>query len=378
MVIDDQQEPPVNWLRWAERFRQLGIVRHGDPPQLASLKEVWPMVRQVSTVALVLLAALGSLTLATAQEPQQPGGKKQIAVDLGGGVKMELVLIPAGEFQMGSGESAEATAAFFKKNYGKDLVQADWFKDEHPQHRVRITKPFYLGTCHVTRGQFRQFVAATAYKTDAEKAERPGAVGWDADKKAFGFKEKYSWRNAGFEQTDEHPVVNVSWNDAVAFCKWLSKKENKTCRLPTEAEWEYACRAGTTTRYSSGDDPETLAKVGNVADATAKAKFPRWRYTIKANDGYVFTAPVGKFKPNAFGLYDMHGNAWQWCADWYGAEYYAKSAADDPTGPDTGVNRVLRGGSWDDRPYGARSAIRLRIGPGSRDFVAGFRVARTQ
>ena len=199
---------------------------------------------------------------------------------------------------------------------------------------MRITKPFYLGTYHVTRGQFRQFVADTGYKTDAEKGEKPGAWGWDPDKKEFGFNEKYSWRNAGFEQTDEHPVVNVSWNDAVAFCKWLSQKEGKTYRLPTEAEWEYACRAGTTTRYYSGDDPETLAKVGNVADAAAKAKFPDWKYTIKANDGYVFTAPVGKFKPNAFGLYDMHGNAWQWCADWYGADYYAKSPADDPTGPD--------------------------------------------
>ena len=144
-------------------------------------------------------------------------------------------------------------------------------------------------------------------------------------KKEFDFNEKYSWRNTGFEQTDEHPVVNVSWNDAVAFCKWLSKKEGKTYRLPTEAEWEYACRAGTTTRYYSGDDPETLAKVGNVADAALKAKFPDWKYTIKASDGYVFTAPVGKFKPNAFGLYDMHGNAWQWCADWYGEEYYCAS-----------------------------------------------------
>ena len=153
-------------------------------------------------------------------------------------------------------------------------------------------------------------------------------------------------------------MVNVSWNDAVAFCKWLSKKEGKTYRLPTEAEWEYACRAGTTTRYYSGDDPETLAKVGNVADATFKANFPDWKYTIKANDGYVFTAPVGKFKPNAFGLYDMHGNAWQWCADRYGADYYAASALDDPTGPDSGPCRVLRGGSWFNGPIYARSADR--------------------
>ena len=173
-------------------------------------------------------------------------------------------------------------------------------------------------------------------------------------------------------------MVNVSWNDAVAFCKWLSRKEGKTYRLPTEAEWEYACRAGTTTRYYSGDDPETLAKVGNVADATAKAKFPDWKYTIKANDGYVFTAPVGKFKPNAFGLYDMHGNAWQWCADWYGADYYATSPADDPTGPDSGDVRVLRGGSWFDGPSVTRSAIRLGVIPGYGGSSTGFRVARTQ
>ena len=216
--------------------------------------------------------ALGSLAVATAQESKAAGGKKQITNSIG----MKLTLIPAGEFKMGSGESAEDTAAFFNKTYGEDLLKADFFKDEHPQHRVRITKPFYLGTYHVTRGQFRQFVADTGYKTDAEKGEKPGAFGWDPDKKKFDFNEKYSWRNAGFEQTDEHPVVNVSWNDAVAFCKWLSRKEGKTYRLPTEAEWEYACRAGTTTRYYSGDDPETLAKVGNVADATAKAKFPDW------------------------------------------------------------------------------------------------------
>ena len=291
---------------------------------------------------------------------------------------MKLTLVPSGEFKMGSGESAEATAAFFNKTYGEDLLRADLFKDEHPQHRVRITKPFYLGTYHVTRGQFRQFVADTAYKTDAEKGEKPGAWGWDPDKKEFGFNAKYSWRNAGFEQTDEHPVVNVSWNDAVAFCKWLSKKESKTYRLPTEAEWEYACRAGTTTRYYSGDDPETLVKVGNVADAAAKAQFPDWTWTIKANDGYVFTAPVGKFKPNAFGLYDMHGNAWQWCADWYGAEYYAKSPADDPAGPASGNVRVLRGGSWLFGTYNSRSAIRFRFAPGDQDSSSGFRVARTQ
>ena len=211
------------------------------------------------------------------------------------------------------------------------------------------------------------------------RAIEPGAWGWDPEKKEFGFNAKYSWRNAGFEQTDEHPVVNVSWNDAVAFCKWLSRKEGKTYRLPTEAEWEYACRAGTTTRYYSGDDPETLAKVANVADATAKAKFPDW----KCDDQRPATATCSrrrwaKFKPNAFGLYDMHGNAWQWCADWYGEDYYAESPADDPTGPDSGDVRVLRGGSWIYGPLNSRSAVRIWTSPDVRDFDTGFRVARTQ
>ena len=324
-------------------------------------------------IGYVVLLAMSGTAFSETKEPP-----KKLAVDLGKGVKLEMVLIPAGDFKMGSGESAEATAAFFNKTYGGDL-EAGLFKDEHPQHRVRITKPLYLGTHHVTRGQFRQFVKDSGYKTDSEKGENPGAYGWESDPKEFGINEKYSWRNAGFEQTDEHPVVNVSWNDVEAFCKWLSKKEGKTYRLPTEAEWEYACRAGTTTRYYSGDDPETLAKVGNVADATLKAKTPDRKYlTIKASDGYVFTAPVGNFKPNAFGFYDMHGNVWEWCADWYGAEYYATSPLDDPTGPDSGTDRVLRGGSWVGWPGHARSAARLRYWPVDRGYYSGFRVARTQ
>ncbi len=331
------------------------------------------MVRQVSSIAFVVLVAFGSLAVATAADPT-PATTKQITNSIG----MKLTLVPSGEFMMGNGEPAEKTAAFFNKTYCDGLLDANSFQDEHPQHRVRITKPFYLGTYHVTRGQFRQFVADTAYKTDAEQGERPGAWGWDRDKKEFGFNAKYSWRNAGFEQTDEHPVVNVSWKDAVAFCKWLRVKEGKIYRLPTEAEWEYACRAGTTTRYYSGDDPETLAKVGNVADATYKTQFPDWKYTIKASDGYVFTAPVGQFMPNAFGLYDMHGNAWQWCEDWYKAEYYAKAPVDDPTGPDFGDGRILRGSCWFLGPNSSRSADRRGSSPDDWDDSLGFRVARTQ
>jgi formylglycine-generating enzyme required for sulfatase activity len=346
-------------------------------------------------------SAVVPFTAAAARQHQETWAKHvgqpcEVTNSLG----MKLVLIPAGEFKMGPSESAEDTATLFNKTDGEYYEAKSLFRDELPQHRVRITRPFYLGTYHVTRGQFRQFVSNTHYNTELERRAKhwAGAYGWNPEKKDFEFSPKYNWRNAGFEQTDEHPVVNVCWNDAVAFCQWLSFKEGKTYRLPTEAEWEYACRAGTTTRYYSGDDPESLAKVGNVADATTKAKFPDLFRTIKASDGYVFTAPVGRFQPNAFGLYDMHGNAWQWCSDWYGDEYYTVSPVDDPTGAEAKYFCVLRGGAWDFGPFYARSASRI---PGSPNFGeggwsnfkkswrpesapdlrygdAGFRVARTR
>ena len=302
--------------------------------------------------------------------PRLAGGVEAITNSIG----MKLVLVPAGEFMMGSGESAESTAAFFSQNYRMTLT-ADYCRKEHPQHPVRITRPFYLGAHHVTRGQFRAFVEQSGYKTEAEKGDKPGADGWNAAEKKFQFHAGYSWQNVGFEQTEEHPVLCVSWNDAVAFCRWLDGKEGKQYRLPTEAEWEYACRAGTTTRYSSGDDPETLAQAANVPDATSKAYFPR--KGISGSDGYAFTSPAGSFRPNAFGLYDMHGNAWQWCADWQGKDYYAASPLTDPKGPDSGLSRVLRGGSWHSGPSENRSANRGGAAPSIRASMGGFRVACT-
>ena len=322
-------------------------------------------------IGCIVLFTMAGTAFSETKEPP-----KKLAVDLGGGVKMELVLIPAGEFKMGSGESAEDTAAFFNKNYGEDFLHGRFLQGRAsaaPRADHEAVLPGHL-PCHAGPvSPVRQGFGLQDGRGEGRQIRGPMAG--TPTKKTFDFNENYSWRNAGFEQTDEHPVVNVSWNDAVAFCKWLSKKEGKTYRLPTEAEWEYACRAGTTTRYYSGDDPETLAKVGNVADATAKAKFPDWKWTIKASDGYVFTAPVGKFKPNAFGLYDMHGNAWQWCADWYGADYYTKSPTDDPTGPSTGSFRVLRGGSWYTRRRVLPFGVPPRHGPGLRNFVLGFRAS---
>ena len=248
-----------------------------------------------------------------------------VPIEITNSIGMKLVFIPSGELMMGSHESAQDTAEFFNRMYHHDRMTANGFDDEHPEHRVRITKPFYLGACHVTRGQFRKFVADTGYMTDVEK---PGTVGWDSDNKRSESGRRYSWRYMDFEQTDEHPVVDVSWNDAVAFCLWLSGKEGKTYRLPTEAEWEYACRAGTTTRYYWGDYPEWFAKVANEADAKAMVKLRNWLAT-KDSGVYRVTAPAGSFAPNAFGLYDMHGNGWQWCSDWYDEKSYAASPRND-------------------------------------------------
>jgi formylglycine-generating enzyme required for sulfatase activity len=277
-------------------------------------------------------------------------------------IGIKFVLIPAGTFYMGSPESDTQAGP-----------------DEKPQHQVRITQPFYLGVHEVTRGQFRRFVDEAGYQTQAEK-DGKGGLGWNEDAKKPEKNPRYTWQNPGFEQTDDHPVVNVSWNDAVAFATWLSRKEGNTYRLPTEAEWEYACRAGTKTHYSCGDDPEGLAAVGNIADGTSKAKYPdrAWAIGIAARDGYIHTAPVGRFQPNQFGLYDMHGNVWEWCSDGYAADYYWQSPGDDPQGAAGAAPRVHRGGSWSSNTRDCRSAYRDKIAPGYRSSGVGFRLARVQ
>jgi formylglycine-generating enzyme required for sulfatase activity len=279
----------------------------------------------------------------------------QKTIELGGDVRLEMVLIPAGSFLMGEDGSGD---------------------DSVPGHKVTITKSFYLGRHEVTVQQFRRFVEETGYTTDAEKGTGfQGAFGWDRDTKDFKMNDKHSWRSTGFAQSDSHPVVNVSWNDAMEFCRWLGRKEGKTCRLPTEAEWEYACRAGTTTRYYHGDDAEGVAKVGNVADAEFETQFPDLKGVIKASDGHAYTSPAGSFLPNPFGLYDMHGNVWEWCADWYEPEYYAKSPTSNPSGPATGEERVYRGGGWFNCARGFRSSSRSAGPPDNRHLTLGFRVA---
>jgi len=292
----------------------------------------------------------------------------KLPVDPTNSIGMKLVVIPAGEFFMGS-----TPEKIHQVRRADPAFRKDWEHEEQPQHHVQIGRPFLLGACEVTRGQFREFVRSARYVTDAQR-DGKGGMGFDAATSEFRQDPHFNWENTGFPQTDDQPVVNVSWNDAVAFCQWLSRKEKIAYRLPSEAEWEYACRAGSTSLYYYGDDPEGLVAVANVADATARDKFTAWT-GISGRDGYVFTAPVGSFQPNPFGLFDMHGNVWEWCRDWFGENYYAKSPEKDPAGPPTGTVRVFRGGSWYDAASLCRSAFRYWDVPSYRDYFLGFRVA---
>jgi len=271
-------------------------------------------------------------------------------------IGMKLVPISPGKFTMGSPESEASREA------------------QEVQHEVELTRGFSMSAHEVTVGQFKQFVADTKYQTDGER-DGKGAYGVNEAGKIEEIHARFTWKTPGFEQTDDHPVVDVSWQDAKAFCAWLSNKEKKTYRLPTEAEWEYACRAGTKTAYAHGDDPEGLAATGNGADASARARFPGWSIGIKGKDGHLFTAPVGQFKANAFGLHDMHGNVWEWCEDRYVPNSYPKEKQVDPTGPAEGKARVQRGGGWSSDAKRLRSASRVgRDQSAYRGCYLGFRV----
>jgi formylglycine-generating enzyme required for sulfatase activity len=302
-------------------------------------------------------------------------------------IQMKLVAIPAGEFWMGAEESRDDTLHKFP------YCDPKWLDGEVPRHKVRITKPFYLGQYEVTLNQFLHFYHDAKYKIEAERDGKPS---WGYEHNRLSESNRFRpWDPIGWKIEMDHPVIYVTWNDAVAFCEWLSKKEGQTYRLPTEAEWEYACRAGTNSRYSFGDDPEELVHFANATDADRKVIFANSTIAtfdkdgkkakleipypfISRPDGYPWTAPVGKFRPNAFGLYDMHGNAWEWCSDWYDEHYYVNSSTEDPTGPGTGVARVCRGGGYIVPPVRLRCANRLEVAPSYRDFESGFRVVRVQ
>jgi len=243
------------------------------------------------------------------------------AADYTNSIGMEFKNIPAGSFYMGiNGSYANS----------KD--------DERPRHKVTITRPFQMGVFEVTVGQFKKFIV----DADRDDLLSDGFIGANS----YG---------------DDAAVSYVSWKDAQAFIRWLNKKEGCDCyRLPTEAEWEYAARAGTTTHYSWGDD---AGRAGEYA----------WYYGNASHHAHA----VGRKKPNPWGLYDMHGNVWEWVQDWYDRNYYRHSPEKDPKGPATGRYRVIRGGGWDLYARNLRSAFRLdSYSPGNRFGFLGFRLVR--
>ncbi|GEM_PF-1008630 len=249
---------------------------------------------------------------------------------------IEFVSIPAGEFMMGS---------------------ENGYNDEKPVHKVKVSG-FWMGKYEITVGQFKDFIEASGYQTDADKA------GWSYIWNGSEWEGKYgvNWKcgisgEQNMNERKNHPVIHISWIDAKAYCKWFSKKHAIKCRLPTEAEWEYACRAGTTTEYYWG----------NSMDGS---------YCWYSDNSGNTTHPVGRRKPNKWGLYDMSGNVWEWCEDWYDESYYRNSSAKDPTGPGSGGYKVLRGGSWSHGGGNCRSGNRYSNDPDLRDWDGsrGFRV----
>jgi formylglycine-generating enzyme required for sulfatase activity len=275
-------------------------------------------------------------------------------------IGMSLVLIPPGEFDMGS--TPEEVARYLE--IGKKTNQPKWWFDtisgEGPQHRVKITRPFYLGMYQVTQVEYEKVMgvnpsAFTEHQMDLSGFSPP------LSEEIASVRPDYRKRATGMN-TSRHPVDSVSWDDATEFCRRLSampaeRAAGRVYHLPTEAEWEYACRAGTTTRWYCGDDEAALRE-----------------FTWLGEIAHGMTHPVGEKKPNAWGLYDMHGNVYQWCADRFSKDYYQQSPPSDPAGPRAGSARVMRGGTWLFPASRGRSASRVPYGAVLRNHAFGFRV----
>ena len=236
--------------------------------------------------------------------------------------------------------------------------------DEGPQKEVKIS-PFSIGTYEVTHDEFLLFMNddSLTRNSDVDAVTRPTP--------------QYIDFSLGMGKQGGFPVNSMSQHAALMYCRWLYQKTGTFYRLPTEAEWEYACRAGTRTRYPHGDDPQGLLHTANTFDQDVAPLWPRWQqHALAGSDGHVFTAPVGSYAPNAFGLHDMLGNAWEWVSDWHGDTYYAHSPRNDPQGPADGTVRVRRGGSWHTWSFYARCGYRNWNSPQTRYTLVGMRLVR--
>ena len=278
-------------------------------------------------------------------------------------VGMTFVLVPPGTFLMGSPADEP----------GHNLSGYD----EAPRHAVTLTKAFYLSKHETTVFQFHRFIDATKYITDVEKT---GGGNAHDEKAEWKHRPSTNWKKpfiaAKFDLKHKHPVVHVSWTDAKAFCKWLEKdlKIGKSkVDLPTEAQWEWACRAGSGDRYWWGPDEDKTGKVANVGDKSLKQLHPQWPRTIMPmDDGHAFLAPVGSYRANGFGLHDMLGNVWEFCSTKFGK--YPKEARTDPTDGDPKRGYAVRGGGWSNVAADVRCASRNADPPHFGHSNLGFRV----
>jgi formylglycine-generating enzyme required for sulfatase activity len=311
-----------------------------------------------------MIATVGCDKKDTTQTPPPNSAGKEITLDLGGTIKLTAIRIPAGTFLMGSPSTEQG-------HQGSGSLDED-----ETQHDVTLTNAFYMGTTDVTVDQFAAFVADFDYtvgsRSDYVDRLRIEITDGDLQRKKM---EQGSWRDPGFLQKADHPVVGVTWDDAKAFCEWMSRKSGHKVDLPSEAQWEYACRAGTKTAYPWGDDAAGGHGCANFADQSLQkiwSKAPTWMF-VGWDDGFAFTSPVSSYKANAFGLYDMVGNVGQWCIDPSG--HYETGPATNPVGKDFGYGgRVVRGGSWYQPATRCRAASRTGLETEAAYPDIGFRV----
>jgi formylglycine-generating enzyme required for sulfatase activity len=337
--------------------KEFSLVSGGRETINARLEAPVELKSQISNLkSLIPPPAIAPFDAKKATEYQEAWAKYLgVPAEITNSIGMNLVLIPPGEFDMGS--TTEETAWVVERFKENDNNRVR----ETPRHRVKITKPFYLGMYHVTQAEYEKVMGMnpsryTEKQVDASTfkpplSERDVKERLDSRKKMAG------------KDTSRYPVEWVTWNECVEFCRKLSaipaeRAAGRVYRLPTEAKWEYACRAGTTTQWYCGGDESR----------TADAAWSWW------NAGGM-THPVGEKKPNAWGLYDMHGNAYQWCGDWFSPDYYKQSPLSDPMGPPAGSDRVMRGGDWSWYASSCRSAFRCHVAPTLRGYVTGFRVS---
>jgi formylglycine-generating enzyme required for sulfatase activity len=275
----------------------------------------------------------------------------------------DMVVVPAGSFQMGS--TVEE-----RQSQGVAKIFAD---REEPLHRVTIAKPFAMSVYEVTRAVYKEFAGAT-HLTDA-----PGCAAYDPKTDTWSLQAGVSWHDPGFPQTDKDPAICISWADAHAFAEWLAAKTGKSYRLASEAEWEYAARAGTRTARYWGDAAEPACEKANIMTSATQEKlgWPKsWKNQLICTGDHAFTQPVGSYPPNTFGLYDMLGNAWEWVEDCY-HDTYAGAPVDGSAWREAECKaRMPRGGAFHSAPWLARAATRGKADPDYRGVASGIRIVR--